>query len=171
MVKFGICGKMASGKTTFTRRLQNHIPELVKLSFADKLYEICHDLFGMVDKDRKLLQDVGTRMKQVDSNVWVNYTMKIANSIDNVIIDDARYKNEILELKKNNFTLIKLNISEAKQKQRLIETYPNTYPEHLDRRTHSSETEIDLIDDDIYDFIIDVDENGTEDFEISNLII
>ena len=44
-------------------------------------------------------------MREIDSNVWLNATMKETNKYKNVIIDDIRYYNELECLKKYNWIL------------------------------------------------------------------
>ena len=68
-----------------------------------------------------------------------------------------RFKNEIQALKKNRFILVKLEISKELQLKRIKNTYPDTYKNHLDRLTHYSETQMDSINNSIYDMIINVD--------------
>ena len=47
-----------------------------KFSFADKLKEIAKDLFFMKEKNRNLLINIGQKMRDIDENIWVNYTIK-----------------------------------------------------------------------------------------------
>ena len=57
--------------------------------------------------------------------------MNECNKYENVIIDDARLKNEFDHLSKNGFIIIKLVISKQLQYKRLLETYPNDYLNHV----------------------------------------
>ena len=43
------------------------------LSFADKIYDIAYDLFDMKEKDRKLLQDIGQKMREIDEKIFIKY--------------------------------------------------------------------------------------------------
>lgn len=79
-----------------------------KISFAEPIYQIARDLFGMEVKDRKLLQDIGQKMREIDPNVWVKYAYKKAKQYDNIVISDIRQANEYLEGIKENFFAIKL---------------------------------------------------------------
>ena len=47
-------------------------------------------------------------MREIDKNVWVNDT--INNAPENVIIEDCRYINELEELVKNKYIIIKINL-------------------------------------------------------------
>ena len=57
-MKIGICGQMCSGKTTIAKYLVSKEESYYITSFAKKLKEIAKDLFGMENKDRKLLIDI-----------------------------------------------------------------------------------------------------------------
>lgn len=157
-MKIAIHGKMCSGKTFISNHLINYYLlkniELKKVSFADKVYDIAYDLFKMKNKDRKLLQQIGTKMREIDENIWIKYVLN--NNIDNIIIDDARYKNEIINLKKNGFIIIKIDIDKDKQLKRLKYNYPDTYIDHIFNMNHDSENL--LINDNIFDLIVKSDD-------------
>tara|TARA_B100001250_G_C19346619_1_gene591450 strand:- start:30 stop:548 length:519 start_codon:yes stop_codon:yes gene_type:complete len=172
-MKIAIVGKMCSGKTTLTNFLiknfaiKKHI-ELRKISFADKIYELAYDLFNMTTKDRKLLQAIGTNMREIDKNVWVNYT--INKYSENVIIDDCRYENEISALKDAGYILIKLNISKELQISRLKSTYQDNWEIHLKNCSHESETSMNSINDNEFNLVISVDGDNVFD-KVSNFLL
>lgn len=143
-MKIAISGKICSGKSTLTDKLIEIYPNLIKKSFAGKIKELAIELFGMKEKDRKLLQDIGTNLRLIDEDVWVKYVINTTN--DNVIIDDLRFENEAKLLKENNWILIRLNISDKLQRERIIKTYPDTYKEHFNNLNHESEMEISKLD-------------------------
>jgi uridine kinase len=64
-MKNGICGKMCSGKTTLANYILSKNPNYKKFSFADKLKEIAKDLFFMEKKNRNLLINIGTKMREI----------------------------------------------------------------------------------------------------------
>ena len=74
-IKIAIIGKMCSGKTTLANKIIGYYKyrgiNILKRSFSDKLYEICRNLFNMKDKNRELLQQVGTKMREIDKDVWI----------------------------------------------------------------------------------------------------
>jgi hypothetical protein len=63
--RIALLGKMASGKTHYALQLQEANPKMHRLAFADPIKELAHDLFGMGKeyKDRKLLQQIGSKMR------------------------------------------------------------------------------------------------------------
>ena len=161
-MKIGIVGKMCSGKSTTAYNISEFIKNkyninFKKISFAGKVYELARDLFGMTGKDRPLLQQIGTKFREIDKNCWVNYAMKISNEEKYVIIDDGRYLNEIDAMKDNGFFLIRLNVSDELQEKRIKETYPNTYSEHINNMNHASEQDITFYPDEYFDHTIDMD--------------
>ena len=158
-MKIAIIGKMCSGKTTIADRFITLNNKFHKLSFAGKVKEIANDLFNMDQKNRKLLQQIGTYMREIDPNVWANYVIKKSKEHEFVIIDDLRYKNEYDLLIKNNFKIIKLVISDKLQLIRLKNTYPSSYKNHLKNLNHESELFSDTIDDKDVDLVINIDNN------------
>ena len=97
----GISGKLQSGKDTVADYLVKKYG-FVRVAFADKLKEIARDLFfwdGQKDDyGRKLLQDIGMKMREVKNDVWVNYILQKVNDkrlvTKNWVITDVRFKNE-----------------------------------------------------------------------------
>jgi hypothetical protein len=63
---------MCSGKSTLSKLIGNKFPHIYfKVnSFANKIYEVAYDLFNMKEKDRELLQNIGSRFIEIDQNVW-----------------------------------------------------------------------------------------------------
>lgn len=154
-MKIGICGQMCSGKTTIAKHIVSENNSYYVTSFAKKLKEIAKELFNMENKDRKLLIDIGKKMREINPDVWINYTIKDSNNYKNVIIDDVRYLNEFNKLKENNWTMIKLIISEELQLERMKMTYPDTWEEHCKHIKDNSEN-INSIPNDLFDFIIEI---------------
>ncbi len=171
-MKIGLCGPMCSGKTTLAKNIQDKSYNTTYItSFAKKLKEIACDLFNMDinNKNRDLMQQLGSNMRNIDENVWINYTLKDASKYINVVIDDVRFENEVLLLKENNYILIKLNISKELQTKRLIDTYGDNAQSHINNITDISETSLNNINDNMYDLIIDVDNENQNDIILSFL--
>ena len=158
-MKIGICGRMCSGKSTLANKIIMSKKELnidiKKDSFAAKIYEIAYDIFGMKEKNRELLQQIGTKFREINQNVWIDYI--INKYSDNIIIDDVRYQNEIKALKENGFILIKLSISRELQIQRLKDLYKDNFNEHYKNIDHISELFVDVAPDNMFDIVIDVE--------------
>ena len=83
-LRIAFSGKMQVGKTTSATYLVRKYG-FVKLAFADKLKEIARDLFPEQfesgEKPRKLLQDLGIKMREIDADVWVKYVLRIIKSL------------------------------------------------------------------------------------------
>lgn len=98
----GLGGGFCSGKTM----VQDYLTlkhNVYQHNFATKLKQIAEDLFGMKEKDRTLLQDIGMAMRNIREDVWVDYVMNHAkiNSHINISIGDVRYDNEINAIHKH----------------------------------------------------------------------
>ena len=158
-LKIGIVGKMCSGKSTTAF----HLRELNSLfhinSFAKKVKELAVELFGMKEKNRTLLIQIGEGMRKINDTVWVDYTIKECNKHNFAIIDDVRHFNEYQALKVDGWKIIKLKISDELQEQRLKKNYPNDYETHMKHLNNITETGAITLDDDCFDLVIDVDKD------------
>ena len=75
-------------------------PVVQRIGFADALYEVCREEYGMTEKDAPLLQRVGANRREEDSEYWIKRAFaKIHSQTDIVLIPDCRYKNEAVYVK------------------------------------------------------------------------
>lgn len=139
-MKVAICGGMCSGKTTLSKYISKEF-NLETFSFADAVKMYASQIFDMQHKDRRLIQDFAEKLKEIDPDIWIKILDKKIKNIDNIVIDDLRFKNEYKYLRKNGFTIIRINIELIEQLKRLKNTYPDTWKEHADRLTHTSEVQ------------------------------
>lgn len=160
-MKIGICGQMCSGKTTIANYIISQDNSYHITSFAKKLKEIAKDLFNMQGKDRKLLIDIGKKMREIDENVWVNYTIKECKNHENIIIDDIRYLNEFTKLKEGGWITIKLVIDRDLQLERLKKTYPDTWEKHYKYIQDNSE-KTNEISDDLFHKVININKTNQD---------
>lgn len=139
-MKIAIVGKMCSGKTTVANIITEINPSYQRYSFGQKVKDVAIDLFNMKNKDRSLLVKIGGFMRDIDPDVWVNYLLKQIKDVDNCIIDDIRYQNEVDACKKLGFTFIYLTIPKQIQIKRIKRVYPDNYMDHIQNINHVSET-------------------------------
>lgn len=155
-LKIGICGRMASGKTSLAREIIVNHGEGEVLSLATEVKNVAKRIFGMKDKDRPLLQKIGMKMREIEENVWLDFLLRQAdNSSKNiVVVDDVRFINEVEKMRDAGFVMIKIVVDEKIQKDRLMETYPKDWEIHWENRNNSSEVQVDLVPDHWFDFIV-----------------
>lgn len=137
-MKIAITGKMCSGKSTIANMIQQLDHEYETFSYGQKIKDIAVELFDMKDKDRSLLINIGSKLREINPNVWANYINRQTRFKNKCIIDDLRFQNE-LDLLDNSWNIIKLNISEYNQKERIIKLYPDKYEDHFKNINHISE--------------------------------
>jgi len=127
-----LSGKAGSGKTSIANFMaKKHGYKVVK--FAQPIYSIAKDLFKMGNKDRELLQFLGTEVGRcIDNNIWITRFFQnleivekyyILKGIDlpGFICDDCRFENEYKELTSEGWFGIFLNSdNEQLRKDRLI---------------------------------------------------
>ena len=140
-MKIAVTGKMCSGKTTLCNYLCEIEPRFQIFSFGKKVKDVASDLFQMDPqiKDRTLLTGIGQKMREIDSEVWINYVINQCKDVEYCLVDDLRYQNEYEALVKNGFKIIQLNISDELQEYRIRNIYPDNFEDHLLARTHLSE--------------------------------
>ena len=139
-MKIAICGKMCSGKSTLAKMICQHDNRYKIYSFGKKVKEVATDLFSMdpETKDRKLLTNLATHMRDIDENVWVNYVLSQTKGQEYCIIDDLRYQNEYDALVKDGWIFIQTNVRPHIQESRLKMFYKN-YKDHMECVNHISE--------------------------------
>jgi dephospho-CoA kinase len=138
-MKIAITGKMCSGKSSLAKLILENDKRYEIFSFGKKVKEVAEDLFNMKEKDRSLLVNIGTKMREIDENVWINYIINQKKDKDYFVIDDLRYQNEYDSLYKNGFNIIQLIVDNKTQEERIKNIYPNNYQDHLNNRNHISE--------------------------------
>jgi len=153
-MKIGICGKMASGKTTIAEHLTILDDPFVIISMAGEVKRVGRELFGMTKKDRPLLQQIGMKMREIRESVWLDAVILQSKNHDFVVCDDVRFVNEAKNLKEDGWLLVKLDISEDLQKQRLQDTYGDEWEVHWTNRTDASEAEVDMIPLEWFDLVV-----------------
>lgn len=102
---FTLTGKAGAGKDLVGQMIKKYCESLdmsaFSIAFADQLKDHCIRNFGYVDKntDRKILQDFGTKIREIEPDFWalqVYHTIDAFRSLFDVfVITDARYKNEL----------------------------------------------------------------------------
>ena len=138
-MRIAITGKMCSGKSTLANKIAERDSRFQIFSFGSKVKDIAKDLFNMTEKDRSLLVNIGSKMREIDPDVWTKYVLKQTEGLTHCIVDDLRYQNEYEALSNAGFKIIQLVISEETQGERIEKIYPNKYQDHLKNRSHSSE--------------------------------
>lgn len=148
-----VSGKKGCGKSTLSNEIKRLIPGIRRINFADAVKEIADpmllEMHGQIaflpeNKElmcRKVYQAVGNSGRDVNPNFWIDKVrVKIMNSHDNIfIIDDARFPNELNAFENDGYKIIKI-----RTKRESI--FPGV-------DTDESETSMDVVADDAFDFI------------------
>tara|TARA_B100001939_G_scaffold330636_1_gene327952 strand:- start:1012 stop:1572 length:561 start_codon:yes stop_codon:yes gene_type:complete len=166
MDKIAICGKMASGKTYLAQKMTDE-RGFQRFSLAGAVKQLGTDYFGMVKKDRPLLQKIGMKMREIRPNVWIDYVVRDIGVHEQecqavfgttkgmgVVVDDVRFLNEAKAFKEAGFTLVRLHIEDDLQIERLRNTYGDDADIHIANRHDSSEKEMDEMDDSLFDVVL-----------------
>lgn len=103
---------------------------------------------------RKLTQMVATKMReQFGADVWVKFCIKEALALHAksacVVVDDLRLPEEKKLFEEGRFKILRLEVTPAVQKQRLLKMYGEINEEQMN---HVTET---ALDNALFDFVID----------------
>lgn len=132
ITKLAFYGPASSGKTWSADYLvKNH--NFVRVAFADKLKEIAAELFNVYGKngaDRKVLQDLGQKMREIEPDVWINHLLSTVafyeTHREGIVLDDLRYTNEADALRNAGFKLVYVSTPQAELERRRVSLYPDT---------------------------------------------
>lgn len=131
MVKIALCGRMRSGKDSVADILEEQ--DFFRYKFSQGIWETIELLFGQNEentlfKPRKLLQELGQKIREVDPDVWVNYTLNEIKSDEimyrdsdselDVVITDLRQPNEYARLREEGYIIVRVTASEHARMQR-----------------------------------------------------
>ncbi|MFI8671937.1 dephospho-CoA kinase [Bacillus paranthracis] len=111
-----------SGKSTIASYLvEKH--GFVVYNFADKIYELAEELFGMKIKDRNLLIAIGEKLREIDKMVWIKETLKRIEAEGNprIVIADTRKLIEFAYLLEHGYEQAMVFCPEEVALQRLRE--------------------------------------------------
>jgi len=144
-------GRGGSGKSYCCKYIQDNYGSL-QAKFANPVYMIAEKYFGMIQKDRKLLQIIGTDIarNKIDKSIWINQLIRdldivrqtsrvLYNKEVSFVSDDARFFEEHQVLKRAGWIGIWLSVPDEIRKQRLIKRDGTCQEETLN---HISETEM-----------------------------
>lgn len=167
--KIALIGKIRSGKNTVGDYLIKNYG-FKEFAFAQGIGEIIDRYFPKAwaeGKPRKHYQHIGQALRELDPDVWINYTLsKIALSgAERVVITDTRQVNEVEKLKEDGYLIIKVEADEEIRIDRMIKS-GDTFRIH--DLQHETEAQVDLAEADIV-----LVNNGTKEElerEVQNII-
>lgn len=163
-IKIALTGKMRSGKDTVYGILKDEIEspslgdkaQVTQYTFGGQLKHFAHELFPdklSKGKPRKLYQEFGQLMRQIDPNVWVNQVHKKISQVEDYavfvdehnsivvsIITDLRQPNEYKYCRDNGFHIIRIKASDKTRMARMKAEGDNV---SLGDLQHETETYVD----------------------------
>lgn len=110
-------------------RTRTRALKIVRRGFADKIYELCHSIYGWagfktkvyydehpeckndrLDNGltvRELLIKVGQHLRVIDNDIWVNTTLKTVDC-DILFLSDLRFPTEFLHCQANKALMVRI---------------------------------------------------------------
>lgn len=139
--RIAFSGSMGSGKTSMAKAYARYRGDAQILSFATPVKNLARDFFGSITKDRLLLQKIGTSLREIDEDVWVNLLLRgLDENAQCILVDDLRFENEAVALRNAGFTIVYLDVSQGVQEDRLRALYgEKSAAEHRACMGHVSE--------------------------------
>lgn len=116
VVKIALCGTLRSGKDTVADMFREKY-KFTSFAFAEGIWETIRLLYPQIyarrhkEKPRRLLQEIGQKLRMVDENIWVNYTFQRIEEVgaSRIVITDLRQPNELEALKADGFFIVRVN--------------------------------------------------------------
>ena len=153
MKVIGLCGQAGSGKDTIAKIMKEEGLIDHQFALATGVKQIAKTLFGADPKrrtpwTRKIWQQVGSKMREIQLDVWIKYIhhyWQWIPDIENktITITDIRFKNEINWLLDRGWHVIYIDGTEYSRRMRLDRRDNSIMSDdNWDRmNSHSSETE------------------------------
>jgi dephospho-CoA kinase len=177
MVKIGLCGIMASGKTTLAEQLIQNYSDFTRVSLANAVKEFANFIFDIPEgyKDRVAYQKMGDGARNyLFQDVWIETLLQQVAEQEgfnkHFIVDDIRYENEVNKLKEKGWYIVKLDINEDLQLDRLKATYPDDWEVHAEARSHASESQVNNIPLEKFDFVIKASNDDSPLMQLDNFV-
>tara|TARA_B100001564_G_scaffold334898_1_gene323813 strand:+ start:25 stop:627 length:603 start_codon:yes stop_codon:yes gene_type:complete len=177
MVKIGLCGIMASGKTTLAEQLIQNYSDFTRVSLANAVKEFANFIFDIPEgyKDRVSYQKMGDGARNyLFQDVWIETLLQQVAEQEgfnkHFVVDDIRYENEVDKLKGKGWYIVKLDIDDDLQLERLKATYPDDWEVHAEARSHASESQVNNIPLEKFDFIIKASNDESPLTQLDNFV-
>jgi len=106
-IRIALVGKQRVGKSTVAKFLMEEY-DFFEKPLAKPIYKLAEEFFGMKEKDRELLINIGEKFREIDRDVWLKYMWKHSNNIPRVVVPDVRMLHEYKYLKERGFIFIKI---------------------------------------------------------------
>jgi len=149
-------GKAGAGKTYAVKYLVEQYG-YISAKFAYPVYNLAYNYFDMVNKDRKLLQVIGTDVarEQIDNNIWVNRFKQDIEIVEKTrkamglplpkfALDDCRFINEYEVLRGMGWIGFYLDVADEIRFKRLKKRDGDA---QITTLNHKSELELDQFKD------------------------
>lgn len=130
-MKLVVFGEAGSGKDYITDILSKRYG-FKRYAFADGVRELAEEYFpdryDINKKDRSLLQDIGTKMREVDMEIWIKRLLKKIHDeedgeglleLASVSVTDCRLPNEYKALKEEGFIFVRVIASPETRLERM----------------------------------------------------
>ena len=139
----------------------------VELAFATKMKQVAEELFPRIkyEKDRWLLIQVGERLRELDSDVWIKYLLPSIPMDKDCVVSDVRFPKEYETLRRLGFTMVRMYVSRGEQEAMVRKMYPTMPMILLD---DYSETALDYYP---FDVTIDNDVSLEEVYEQADIMM
>lgn len=146
-MKLVIFGEAGSGKDYITDILSKRYG-FQRYAFADGVRELAAEYFpdryDINKKDRSLLQDIGTKMREVDMEIWIKRLLKKIHDdekndelLELISVTDCRLPNEYKALKEEGFIFIRVLASPKTRMKRMLERGDTFKEEDMKHSTES----------------------------------
>lgn len=171
-MKIALFGEGGSGKDYIANILIRQY-KFSRYAFSDGIRKLAEEYFperyNLSEKDRKLLQDIGEKLREIDELIWVKYLFKEINqttkerdltsmSPEKIVITDLRQPHEYEYLKNEGYLFIRIQADENIRLKRMKARGDRFNKEDMSHKTESYYNTFE------YDFVIE--NNGNNDSKL-----
>lgn len=163
-IRIALAGPMASGKTFVAEWLQKRYSHLKlrRIGFGDEVKRLVQELWNPTTKDRSLLVEFATSMRNIDSAIWIKrmFAQIEASPDTNWVCDDLRQDNELVALQTQGWLLVRILVPNNIRQERLKSKYPNDYETHMAYANHKTENDMLNSSPELFSCTIDTSDDG-----------
>ena len=164
--RIAFAGCMASGKSFAAASLKKHLGNATIKSFSTMVKYLAGENSKFAHREGYQL--VGRVGRAIDPECWVKLLTKEIqqmNAEENIIVDDIRYENELIALRKLGFIIVYMKTSWHARLKRIQQRHwddPPAFHDFVQWTTHDSELQLEKLPEGIFDKVIENEEELKE---------
>ena len=165
-IRIAFAGCMASGKSFAAASVKKHLGNAKIKSFSTMVKYLAGENAKFAHREGYQL--VGKVGRLIDPECWVKLLTKEIQQMgeeENIIVDDIRYKNELIALRQLGFVIIYMKTPWHARLKRIQKRHwddPPAFHDFVQWATHDSELQLETLPEKIFDMVMTKEEEVQE---------